>query len=185
MTRVPLITDQAGLERAGIEPSARDNLAWIAGSRGEVTRPFAVLLHRPELARKVAELGATLRFDGHLRDDHRELAILATGCAHRCEFEWRSHRDIALAAGVRPDAVAALRADADLSAFVGDEMVLVAFAREFVATSSVADATFDAAHGLLGTAGVVELAAIVGYYSLMASVLNICAPTTPARPILS
>ncbi|HSK96153.1 MAG TPA: carboxymuconolactone decarboxylase family protein [Euzebyales bacterium] len=171
MERVPLLGADAQLDAAG--RAARDQ---IVASRGAVLRPFAVLLHQPALARRVGELGAELRFAGDLRDDQRELVILATARAHRCAFEWVSHHDLALAAGVRPGAIAALEADAGDETFTDDEMPLVAFARALVRSSAVDDATFARARALLGTSGVVELAALVGYYSMLAHVLNSCAP---------
>ena len=171
MTRVPLITSAEGLDG-----KARETFAWIAESRGEVIRPFAVLMHRPEIAQLAAELGAQLRFGSTLRDEQRELAILATGSAHRCVYQWASHIDLALRAGVRPEAAAALEAGAGLDAFTPEEAVIVGFARGLATSTQVDDGGFEAVRTLLGTPGVVELSSIVGYYSMLAVILNACAP---------
>lgn len=171
MSRVPLLGPE------DLSGEAADTAAWIAASRGDVPRPFAVLLHRPELARKVAELGAEVRFSGVLREDQRELAILATAHAHGCGFEWKTHRDIALDAGVRSATVAAL-AGSGAAPFTSDEATVIDFARQFVRDSTVDEVTFQRAHELLGVSGVVELAVVVGYYSMLACVLNTCAPGT-------
>ena len=161
---------------ADLPGEAREAFEWIAASRGEMIRPFAVLMQRPSLARKVAELGAEIRFSSTLQDAQRELAILATGTTLRCDFQWASHIDLALKMGVRPEAAAALKGNAPLDAFTDDEAILVAFARSLAATTMVDEATFDAAKTLLGTSGVVELSTVIGYYALLACVINACAP---------
>lgn len=171
MRRVSFITSPAGLD-----DDARRTLDWIVESRGEVIRPFAILMHRPQIAQPAAELGAQLRFGSTLRDEQRELAILTTGTAHRCDYQWASHIDLALRAGVRPEAARALETGAPLDAFSNEEAVIVGFARALVANTQVDDDTFEAARALLGTAGVVELCSVIGYYSMLAMVLNGCAP---------
>src|SRR3990172_9226975 len=106
MSRIPLITT-----RDQLDPDARDAYERIVESRGEMVRPFQVLLHAPAMARLVAELGHVIRFESHLADADRELVTLATGRAHGCAFVWESHLQTALEAGVPPDTIAKLEGD--------------------------------------------------------------------------
>lgn len=160
MPRVPLITD-----RNGLDDRQAETFDWVMESRGAMVRPFQVLLHSPEIARRIAELGHFVRFESNLEDADRELVTLAVGRAHGCAFVWDSHVEAARSAGVRDEAIAALAsAEGDLAP---REHVLVSFARELISGSAVSDETFAAAHDLLGTAGVVELAAIIGYYTML------------------
>jgi hypothetical protein len=48
----------------------------IAQSCGRVAGPFAALLHSPEMARRIAETGHYVRFEGPLSQAERELAII-------------------------------------------------------------------------------------------------------------
>ena len=61
------------------------------------------------------------------------------------------------------------RAPEGLSA---DEAVVVSYAQELIRNHRVSEATFEAAKGQLGLQGAVDLTATVGYYSMIASVLN-------------
>jgi hypothetical protein len=46
----------------------------------------------------------------------------------------------------------------------------------------VSDAAYAAARDRLGTAGVVELSTLVGYYTLLGFVINLVEPEDPSGP---
>jgi 4-carboxymuconolactone decarboxylase len=167
MDRIALITTTDGLDA-----EARSAYERIAESRGEVTRPFQVLLHTPAMALRVAELGHVVRFESHLPDADRELVTLATGQALGCSFVWESHLRSAIAAGVAPATVSAL--EGDRGGLGGRESVLVAFVDELCGPGTVSDATFAAAHALLDARGTVELALTVAYYTMLARIMGAC-----------
>ena len=144
----------------------------LAESRGEISRPFQLLLHSPVLAGRVAELGHLIRSGSSLDDADRELVTLAAGRAIGCAFVWDSHVDAAAAAGVSPDTIAALQRDrADVG---GREQVLVSFVDELCETRTVSTTTYEAARELIGARGVVDLALTIGYYSMLGSVMGAC-----------
>ncbi|MFN0073963.1 MAG: hypothetical protein ACKVVP_20990 [Chloroflexota bacterium] len=82
MSRISEITSRDQLQES-------DRLVWdeIEASRGTVRGPFKVLLHRPELARRIAHLGTHIRFESSLHPYVRELAVLVTCGSLECEFE--------------------------------------------------------------------------------------------------
>lgn len=167
MDRIPLITTGDGLDA-----EARSAIDRIVQSRGEISRPFQVLLHTPEMALRVAELGHVVRFESHLPDADRELVTLATGRALGCSFVWESHLRSATVSGVAPATVAALEAG---SGGLGErESVLVAFVDELCGSGTVSDETFAAAHALLDAHGTVELALTVAYYTMLARIMSAC-----------
>ena len=47
----------------------------------------------------------------------------------------------------------------------------------------MSDAAYTAARDRLGTAGVVELGTLVGYYTLLALVINLAEPEDPLGPL--
>ena len=60
-----------------------------------------------------------------------------------------------------------------------------ALARELVVTGHVSDERYDDAIAALGEAAVVDLIALVGYYTLVAFTLNACQVPPPAGgPVL-
>ena len=164
MARIPLITVRDGLSEA--QQAVFD---WIVESRGQMLRPFEVLLHRPEMARPAAELGHQIRYEGTLSDHDRELAIITVAKAHRCGFEWDTHIGLARAAGVSEATIAALE---DGDAVEPPDGVIVGFVRELCATATVSDSAHAAAVDRLGAAGAVELSTLVGYYTLLAYAMN-------------
>lgn len=160
-------------EREQAAPSQLDVFDHIAASRGRMIRPFAAMLHRPEIARATADLGAVIRFRGKLSDHDRELVICVTAIERHCPFEWESHSPLARSAGVSDTVLESIQAgepvdDASVAA-------LVRFVRELCRTGMVSDAAFEMAQSRLGEEGVVELAAMVGYYTMLALFMNACA----------
>ena len=167
MTRVDLLDDEHDLT-----PEARTVAERIAESRGEVSRPFQLLLHSPALAERVAELGHLVRSGSSVADADRELVTLATGRAIGCSFVWESHLGAATAAGIAAATIAALERE---PAGLGErERVLVSFVDELCGTRTVSEATFVAVHRLLGVPAVIELALTVGYYTMLGSVMGAC-----------
>lgn len=168
MPRVQMIEerDQASADQI-------DVFDHIAASRGgRMIRPYAAMLHRPEIARAAADLGAVIRFESTVGDDVRELAIVTTAIERGCEFEWSSHNPLARDAGVSDATLDAVRSGTE----VGDDAdsLVVTFARDLCREGSVDDHLFGRVRDRLGEAGVVELAAIVGYYSMLALFMKAC-----------
>ena len=173
MARPPLLVDREGLSER--QQAVFD---WIVESRGTMIRPYEVLLHLPEMARPAAELGHQIRYEGALSDHDRELAIITTAVAHACGFEWDTHVGLARAAGVTEATITAVR-DREGVVEPPDDVV-VGFVRELLSASRVTDGTYSAACERLGTSGVVELTTLVGYYTLLAFVINLAEPDPQA-----
>ena len=190
MSDEPRGGEQAGDDQPGDEPSDdgprltpitdRDQLPAgerrhfdaIAESRGGVRGPFAVLLHSPELAGRVADLGAYVRFEGELPDDVRELAILATAYEWDCAYEWAAHKPIAREAGLEDGAIDAARSTTGLDELPEVAAVVVRFVRELLRDHDVAAGTYRDAVEAFGDRGLVELVTTLGYYSMLACALN-------------
>ena len=138
---------------------------WIVGSRGEMVRPFQVLLHAPEQAEHLARLGHVVRFESGLDGADRELAILATGRAHGCDYVWDTHVDLARREGTSPEAIAHLEGDAgDLAP---REAAILDMVNELCSSSSLSASTFARVKSELGAEATVELSVLVGYYTLL------------------
>ena len=150
---------------------------WIVESRGELVRPFQVLLHAPEQAEHLARLGHVVRFESGLDGADRELAILATGRAHGCDYVWDTHVDLARREGTSPEAIAHLEGDAgDLAP---REAAILDMVGELCAAATLSALTFAQVESHLGAKGVVELSILVGYYTLLGYAMasfDVCAP---------
>lgn len=132
--------------------------------------PFGPMLLAPAVGDALQELGAAIRYRGHLPDDAREVAIVAVASVCRSTYELGHHLPLARAAGV---------GDTVLDAVVGGAQVtdtmlgtVVSVSRE-LATSGRADpALLDEVESALGPAATFELVVLAGYYRLLATILS-------------
>lgn len=164
MARIDLITRDA---EPG--PEARAVAEELVRTRGEVSRPFQILLHAPALAARVGDLGHLVRTGSTLSDADRELLTLATASAVGCDFVWEDHVEAARAASLSDETLARIRSRHPLGA---RGATLVAFVDELCGTGAVSTPTFEAARALLGTRGLVEATATVGYYTMLARIMG-------------
>jgi 4-carboxymuconolactone decarboxylase len=144
----------------------------VSGPRGRIQGPLRAVLHNAELADRWQALGALLRYQTTLTPRQSELAILVTARACRSPFEWYAHRLEAEKAGIQTPAIEALLAEHFPPGLTGEDAAVVRVADELNRTRSVSDATYADALALLGTRRLVELTALVGYYTMVAMTLN-------------
>ncbi|MPZ49423.1 MAG: hypothetical protein GEU75_09030 [Dehalococcoidia bacterium] len=181
MSRIPQITS-----RDAVSPDTYPIFDSIVASRGAVRGPFTVLMYSPEVARRVAEYGAFVRFESSLPSHLREAAATTVVREYECAYEWAMHSVSAPEAGVSPATMAVIRDRASLDSLPSDEQAVIRYARELVATHHVTDDTFAAVHAILGDKGTAELTAAIGYYCAIGCVLNaleVPAPEGPTPPL--
>lgn len=152
----------------------RDAAAELVNSpRGEVRGPFVPLLRSPELLDRTQKLGAYLRYDCTIAQRLREFAICVVARFWSQPYEWSAHARLAHAAGVASQTLASLRDGECHADTPQDERVIFETCTKLLIEHRLDDAAFAAALDLLGEQGVVELAALCGYYSLLAMVMNV------------
>lgn len=148
--------------------------AIVAGPRGQVQGPFHMLLRSPELCRRTQALGEYLRFGSSLPPRLSEFAILVTARFWRAQFEWHIHARFAAEGGLDADVIETLRTGGDPSPLLKpDEKAVYDFAKATHERHAVDDTTFARATAELGEAGVIDLVALIGYYTLISMVLNV------------
>ncbi len=167
MTRIPQI-----MSKDDLPAEHHATFDAITQSRGRIAGPFGILLNSPELAGRAAQLGHYLRFDSALSQDLRELAILITARSKNAQYEWAAHAPLARKAGARQEAIDAIAHRKDPGGLTDDEALIIRFGRELHDQHRVSDATFQAALDRFGKQGVTDLTALMGYYGLVACVLN-------------
>jgi 4-carboxymuconolactone decarboxylase len=157
--------------------AAADEVA--SGRRGAVYGPFVPALRSPELTRRLQKVGEYLRFEPQLPPRLREMAILLVAREWTQDFEWDFHAPIAVAEGL-PQAVIQAIAEGRRPALLADDEALVCdFFSELHRSRSVSDATYARAVALLGEHGVVDLVALIGYYAMLAMLMNVARTPLP------
>jgi 4-carboxymuconolactone decarboxylase len=168
VTRIPPITSRDGLSEA--QKAVFDSIT--GGARGAVRGPFTVFLHNPAIAGPVEQLGAFLRYQCTVPQRQRELAILVIGAHWRADYEWFAHAPIARAQG-HPEAVIVAIAAGKAPDFETPlDGEVYDFVHEILTAHRVSDQTFARVEASLGKIGALDLVSLVGYYSLLAMVLN-------------
>jgi 4-carboxymuconolactone decarboxylase len=145
----------------------------IAGRRGRFGGPFQLLIRAPEICGHAAQLGEHLRWGTSLPDRLSELAIIATARFWRAQYEWYAHAPLAEKAGVPHEAVEAIRRGEMPSFTQKDEALVHRICTELFETQRLTDASFTEAVANLGETGLVEVIAIIGYYTLIGNTLNV------------
>jgi 4-carboxymuconolactone decarboxylase len=151
----------------------------IAGPRGKLVGPFIPLLRSPDLMSRVQKVGEYIRFQNSLGHKLTEFTILMTSRHWTQEFEWDSHYDLALKAGMEPDILAAVREGRRPTGMSADEEVTYDFCSELEQNQSVTDATYERAVKSFGEQGVIDLTGTVGYYTALAMILNVARTPLP------
>ena len=144
----------------------------VSGPRGRIEGPLRAALHNAELAERWSALGELLRYGTSLTRRQSELAILVTGRACNSPFEWYAHRREGEKVGIEASVMDALLAGEIPPTLSPDDATVVRFARELNRIDSVTDATYADALARFGEKTLVELTALVGYYTMVAMTLN-------------
>ncbi len=145
----------------------------IAAPRGgKLGGPFAIWLRNPEMADRANRFGDFLRTGTSLPRRQVELAILITARFWTAQYEWHVHEDAALEAGVPADAVAAIKQGRTPDLSDPADLAIYGLCTELYRTRELGDEAYARALDALGEAGVVEIVAIAGFYTMVALTLN-------------
>ncbi|OYY92088.1 MAG: hypothetical protein B7Y45_00970 [Sphingomonas sp. 28-66-16] len=158
--------------------------AIIAGPRGKLVGPLRAVLRVPALAGPWQQLGAHLRYDTALSPRQSEIVILVVARHWSSQLEWQIHAREAADAGVEAAVIEAIRAGT-APLLTGIDADLVDFARTLLASGDVSDALHARLASALGEPALVELVALIGYYTMVALMLNAQAilPPDGATPL--
>ena len=166
MTRIPT------LSRDDLTDESRLVYDEIMATRGEVDKPFQILLPTPELLRRVAHLGRLMRYESSVPPAIRECVILATARELECEFEWTAHEPTALESGVSEQTIQSIRDGRAPSDADEGVQAVVRFVYDNLRDHTVSDETFGRVQAAFGVQGTTEIAAILGYYAMLATLIN-------------
>lgn len=145
----------------------------MAGPRAGLRGPFLPWLRSPELANHGQKLGAYARYRTSLSPNLSELAIIITGKHWTAQYEFFAHARLALEAGVSEDAVEAIRTGGVPTFEDPAEQFVYDFVTEYFRTNRISDATYQRGLDIVGERGILDIVAIVGYYSLVSATLNV------------
>ena len=147
---------------------------------GQVRGPFSVMLHSPELARRVLPLVTFFREDSIVEAKLRSHAILAAVREKEAAYVWAAQVGAARRAGVPEATIDLLRAKGDPGSLPQDERDVVTYTRQLVRTNRADQAVQDRLKERHGVQWLVELTAAANYFSFLSGMVN--AFEIPAPP---
>ena len=168
MARLPSITSKD-------QVAAKDQATFdgIVASRGAVQGPFTMFLHSPELAGRLAHLGAYVRFEGSLDMRARVLAAMTAAREFEAVYVWGAQTGGARRLGVPEETITAIR-DNHSRGIPPEDAEIVEFTRQLLRRHRVDDASFKKMQARLGNDGLIQLTSAIGYYSMLAMTVNVC-----------
>jgi 4-carboxymuconolactone decarboxylase len=166
MSRIPAAS------RDGLSPQDQNIWDRIAAVRTGMGGPYAMLMHVPALAERVAATEDYFRFDSALGDSDREIIILATARELGAHYPWTRHEIRARKAQIHDEVIEAIRAEAPLTGLSPRQALLVEMVRALLRAHQVSAELFTRVELELGRKQLVEAIALVGHYSTIGFVVN-------------
>ena len=145
----------------------------ITASRGALQGPFTMFLHSPEIAGRVAHLGAFVRFEGSLDMRVRVLAAMTVAREFDAVYVWGAQTGGARRLDVPESTITAIR-DKHTRGMPPEDAQIVEFTRQLLQKHRVDDATFKAMQARFGNDELIQLTGAIGYYTMLAMTVNAC-----------
>lgn len=152
--------------------------------RKQLTGPFAVLIHTPDIAEPADHLVNYYRNNPRLGRRLIELIILLAVRDATAQYAWSVHEPHALEHGLTQDVIDAIRARKRPDFKRDDERLIYDFVTELLATKTVSAASLERAKAAFGLEGVIEAVSCAGLYGMIGFVLNVFdVPPQPGIPL--
>lgn len=153
------------------EDRVRDLLDKGTKHNGEPLLLMQVIARRPKILRALVTLGGALWGSEHLSPRERELVILRTAWRSGCEYEFGHHRLLAPPLGVTADEIVRA-AEPGLQGWSDDDTLLLCAVDELCTSSTLSPELWSELSGSWSEDRLLDLAAIVGTYQLIATVVG-------------
>lgn len=161
------------LGHGDVRPEHQHFVDRIILSRGWLSGIFQILLHTPDVAARVANIGAFFLYETILSPAVRTLTWLIAARELDCNYVWHAGVGAARAAGVSNELIHALENGKPLDGVAGEHKVLFDFCHQLLrGNHHVSENVYQAAIKNWGVAVVVQIAATLGYIAMMGLVAN-------------
>ena len=156
-----------------VDPKHQAIVDAIVASRGTLQGPFTMFLHSPELAGRVAHLGAFVRFEGTLDMRVRVLAAMTVARELDALYVWGAQTGSARKQGVPEATITAIR-EGHSRGLPAEDAQIVEATRALLRKHRLDDATAKALRARFGDDGFIQLTGAIGYYAMLAMTVNAC-----------
>jgi 4-carboxymuconolactone decarboxylase len=109
---------------------------------GAIRGPFSMMLHSPEMAKRMLPLVSFFRDESVVEGKLRSVGILAAVREREASYVWAAQVTAARRNGLREEAIDLLRAKANASKFPAEEAAIVTYVRQLMRTNRADQAAF-------------------------------------------
>ncbi|MBI80117.1 MAG: carboxymuconolactone decarboxylase family protein [Pseudomonadota bacterium] len=145
----------------------------IDGPRGKVPSPIYKWLVKPELADRAQLLGESIRYESSLRPELIEIIILLVARYWDSKYEWEFHKEIALDLGIPKSIIKSIKESQVPEFRSNQEECIYAFTKSILEKKIIEDDLYESAKNYFGEEGLVDMTALVGYYSFISMTINV------------
>jgi alkylhydroperoxidase family enzyme len=146
-----------------------EQASTVLTRNGEPLNLFRILAHHRRLLDRVTRLGG-LFLRGIIPPEDRELVILRSAWATRCEYEFRQH--IAISAQLGLDVAQLRSAATGGERGTGRQPCLIDMVDQLVTDDRLSQDAWDALSEHYAPDAILEVIAMAGFYRMLAGILN-------------
>ena len=139
---------------------------------GQIRGPNSILLLAPAADEPVLKLGNYFRYDSVVKSPEKELAIIAGTREKDCLYVWAAQVAAGRRGGLSEAAIDVVKHRRDTAGLQPHEAEIINYVRQLVRNNRVDQATFDALKDRYGVPWLIEMTTVVGYYGMLAGVVN-------------
>jgi 4-carboxymuconolactone decarboxylase len=167
MPRVTPVSD-----KSEVAPEHQHVVDGVLEVFGAIRGPHSTLLHTPQLDEHALALGNFFRYNSVVKSPERELAIITAAREKDCLYVWAAQVAAGRRAGLREEAIAAVRDRGDTTGLEPDEVAIINYVRKLFRNNRVDQPAFDGLKDRYGVPWLIEMTTVVGYYGMLAGVVN-------------
>jgi 4-carboxymuconolactone decarboxylase len=175
MPRIEPVSD-----KSQVAPEHHEFVDAVLEVFGQLRGPHSILLHSPPLDKPALELGNYFRYNSIVKSPEKELAIITGAREKDCLYVWAAQVAAGRRGGLREEAITVVKERRDASELEPHEADIVNYVRHLFRNNRVDQATFDALKNRYGEQWLIEMTTVVGYYGMLAGVVNAFEVAAPA-----
>jgi 4-carboxymuconolactone decarboxylase len=167
MPRVTPVSD-----KSEVAPEHQHVVDSVLEVFGAIRGPHSILLHTPQLDEHALALGNFFRYNSVVKSPERELAIITAAREKDCLYVWAAQVAAGRRGGLPEEAIAAVRDRRDTAGLEHVEAAIINYVRQLFRANRVDQPAFDALKDRYGAEWLIEMTTVVGYYGMLAGVVN-------------
>jgi 4-carboxymuconolactone decarboxylase len=171
-----------------LAPAQQHFLDRVIRSRGWISPVFAVLLHTPDVAERIAHIGEYILYLSPLPLQAKALVCLLTARELDARYTWAAGTSMAADCGIEATLMTAIERGDILRAAPEAQRVLATFCLQLLrGNHHVADDVYARMLKHFGVSGTVQASAVTGYVAMMsiiATAFELAPPEDRTKPAL-